>query len=108
MMSDSNTEIISFNGGNGSSIFDAVEIAGAQTFFSGIHAEVEFIMNNCGENNVECIDGETIVFQNVVFHKISIVKTNNEIMKIFFNATGFHHYIEKEEIDVVKNFMQIS
>jgi hypothetical protein len=39
-MNQPNTEIITFQRGNGSSVSDAIEIIGAQTFFSGIQAEI--------------------------------------------------------------------
>jgi len=107
-MNQPNTEIISFQGGNGSSVSDAIEIVGAQSFITGIRAELEFILNHYGENNVEYIEGKTIIFSDVVIHHLSVLTKNNDIRNFFFNASGFQIYIEKEDYKIVNTYSSIN
>lgn len=107
-MNDSTTEIIKYKGGDGSSISDAIEIVGAQSFITGIRAELEFILNHYGENNVEYIEGKTIIFSDVVIHHLSVLTKNNDIRNFFFNASGFQIYIEKEDYKIVNTYSSIN
>lgn len=52
-MNPADIESISFQGGDGSCINTAIKIVGAQSFFSGVQAEFEFIMAACNENDDE-------------------------------------------------------
>ena len=76
------TEIISFQGGDGSSIYNAIEIVGAQSFSSGIQAEFEFINATCNENDVESAEGKIIFFPDAVIHHVNIVTKKGEIKNI--------------------------
>ena len=102
------TEIISFQGGDGSSIYNAIEIVGAQSFSSGIQAEFEFINATCNENDVESAEGKIIFFPDAVIHHVNIVTKKGEIKNIFFNAGGFQAKIENENIEAVKTFININ
>jgi hypothetical protein len=61
-------------------------------------------MNICGENNVEFIEGRTIIFSNATIHHISVITINSETRNFFFNASGFQHHVEKEDFETVKTF----
>ncbi|MDT3697226.1 MAG: hypothetical protein ROY99_12660 [Ignavibacterium sp.] len=107
-MKDSTAEIIKFEGGNGNSISDAIEIVGAKTFYSGIWAEYEFIINYYEPNNVEFIEGKTIIFSDAIIHHLCVVTKDSEIRNFFFNATGFHNHIEKEDCKTIKMYYSIN
>jgi hypothetical protein len=107
-MNQTNIEFISFKGGDGSSIHNAIEIVGAQSFSSGIQAEFEFINVICNENDMESAEGRIIFFTDAVIHHVNIVTKKGEIKNIFFNASGFQAQIENEEMEAVNTFMAIN
>lgn len=107
-MNQANIEVISFQGGDGSSICDAVKIIGAQSFASGIEAEFEFIRTFIKNSNIRAIEGSVISFESSTFHQVKVVTSSNEIKKIFFDASEFQKKIENESIEVVKEFSAIN
>ncbi|HMN17086.1 MAG TPA: hypothetical protein PKD03_05680 [Ignavibacteriaceae bacterium] len=107
-MNDSTTEIIKYKGGDGNSISDAIEIVGAKTFYSGIWAEYEFIINYFGANNVEDIEGKTIIFPDSAIHHFRVFTKNSEIRNFFFNASRFHYFVEMEDFNTIKTYSSIN
>lgn len=107
-MNPADIESISFQGGDGSCINTAIKIVGAQSFFSGIQAEFEFIKAACNENDVESAEGKTIFFPETVIHQVNIVKRNGEIKNIFFNASEFQPKLDFEDVETVRVFTFIN
>lgn len=107
-MNQTLTNIISFKGGNGSSISDAIEIVGADNFKSGLQAEFEYIQSIYGEDSVEYAEGCTIVFTNAAIHHINIVTKTGDIKDIFFNVTEFQQQVENEDFEIVQTFSVIN
>jgi hypothetical protein len=107
-MNQSNIEVISFQGGDGSSVCDAVKITGALNFASGIEAEFEFIQSFIKNSNIQAIEGSVISFESSTFHHVKVVTTNNEIRNIFFDASEFQKKIENESIEFVKEFSVVN
>ncbi|NWF89089.1 MAG: hypothetical protein HXY50_06455 [Ignavibacteriaceae bacterium] len=101
-------ESISFQGGDGSSINNAVKIVGAKSFHSGIQAEFEFIKTLFNENEVESAEGKTIIFPDAVIHHVNVVTRNGENKNIFFNASEFQPKLDFEDVETVKVFTFIN
>lgn len=105
-MNKQKTEVISFQGGDGSTIYDAITIIGATSFFTGLNAEFEFI--NASFCNVISAQGKTIIFPNAAMHQVEVITSNGIVRNIFFNATDFHSKIEVEPVDIVHVFTPVN
>ncbi|HQF42666.1 MAG TPA: hypothetical protein PK073_07105 [Ignavibacteriaceae bacterium] len=106
-MRDPKTEVISYRGGDGSSIYDAVEIVGVNSFTSGILAEFAFIESALNDNEFEAGEGITVLFPNNAIHRITVITKDFKIKRFFFDVTGFQHFVEYENYEVVKDFHYI-
>lgn len=107
-MNQTDIESISFQGGDGTSINTAIKVVGAQSFFSGIQAEFEFVMAVCNENDVESFEGKTIFFPDAVIHEVNVLRRNGNIENFFFNASEFQSKLEFEDADIVNVFSIIN
>jgi len=89
-------EFIEFQGGDGSSIHNAIKIVGTNNFISGIEAEFDFIQTVFKENEIESADPYFIIFPDIIIHRFNIVTKKGEVKDIFFNASNFHTKNETE------------
>ncbi len=106
-MSIINTEIISYKGGDGSSISKAIEIIGAQSFRSGMEAIFDYIINVASFKEIVMIEGEVMYYWDKTFHCVYISTSNGGYEKIFFNSTDFQNKIKPEDADLVKQIFNI-
>lgn len=101
-MQKKETEVITFNGGNGSSVSEAVEIKGAESFESGINAIFDYIKHVSTYSEFEIIEGETFNCWNKIFHRLDLFTRKGEYGSIFFNTTEFQNKIKEEDAEAVK------
>ncbi len=101
-MGKTDTEIITFNGGNGSSVSEAIEIMGAESFESGINAIFDYIEHVGEFKEIIMIEGEIINYWDKTFHCLDITTRKGKYGRIFFNATEFHNKIKEEDAEAVK------
>lgn len=98
------TEIIVIAGGNGSTVSEAVEICGAESFKSGIDAIIDYIENVFIMKDVISIEGVDIVFWDKTIHRIDVITKQGATRSIFFNTTDIHSKINYNDADIIKEF----
>jgi hypothetical protein len=107
-MQKKETEVITFNGGNGSSVSEAIEINGANSFSSGLNAIFNYFEHVCGFKDISFIEVEVILFWYKTFHKINVCTNKGWSKSYFFNTTNFQEKICVNDFDLIKNLFTIS
>lgn len=101
-MNTSNPEVITYKGGDGSCISEAVEIIGANCFRSGMEAIFDYIEQVAAFKEIVTMEGEVINYWDKTFHCVDIATKKGRYGRIFFNATDFQNKIRAEDAEIVK------
>jgi len=99
-------EIISFQGGSGNNIKNAIEIVGAKNFSSGFQAEYEYITTVHSICDIESMEGKVIAVQGKIDHKINVITQKGIVKNFYFKINDIDTSITFEDAEVIKEFVK--
>lgn len=101
-MKTEETEIILYQGGDGSNVAEAIEIIGAKSFDTGFAAIANYFVHICGFKDILFFDTDVMFYWDKIIYKINVCTKNGWSNYYFFDTTDFEHNINTEDFDPPK------